>query len=187
MKVLAVLGSPRSQGNSATLAREVLAGLEAAGAEVRVYELNRLEFQGCQGCGACKAEAEACVLEDGFTPIYAALRETDVLLLASPVYFGDLSGQMKCFFDRLYALANPDFTSRLSPGKRAVVILTQGAPPEEMFADIFPRYERWLKHFGFGPIYLLRGLGLSEAGEAGRRPELMAQAREIAACLTAPA
>ena len=187
MKVLAVLGSPRSQGNSATLAREVLSGLTAGGAEVQVYELNRLEFQGCQGCGACKAEAEACVLEDDFTPIYAALREADVLLLASPVYFGDLSGQMKCFFDRLYALANPDFTSRLAPGKRAVVILTQGAPPEEMFADIFPRYERWLQHFGFGPIHLLRGLGLSDAGEAAQRPELLAQAREVAAQLLAPA
>jgi multimeric flavodoxin WrbA len=180
MKVIAILGSPRPNGNSAVLAREVLARLMAAGAQVQVQELNRLTFKGCQGCGACKTTSEACVIEDDFTPLYEAVREADVLLLASPVYFGDLSGQLKCFFDRFYAFANPDFTSRLAPGKKSVFILTQGAPPPEMFDDIHPRYERWLKHFGFGPNHLVRGLGLQEAGEVAQRPELLARAREVA-------
>lgn len=187
MKIVAILGSPRPTGNSAVLARKVLERLTAAGASALVYELNKLDFKGCQGCGACKTKAEACVIEDDFTPIYQAVREADVVLLASPVYFGDLSGQLKCFFDRTYAFANPDFTSRLPAGKTSVFILTQGAPPVEMFDDIHPRYERWLKMFGFRTNYLVRGLGLQEAGEVANRPETLAQAREVADRLLAAA
>jgi multimeric flavodoxin WrbA len=96
------------------------------------------------------------------------------------VYFGDLSGQLKCWFDRTFAYANPDFTSRLAPGKRSVFILTQGAPAEDMFADIHPRYERWLKMFGFGPNYLIRALGVQGPGEVKDQPEVLAQAEAIA-------
>ncbi len=180
MKLVAILGSPRPQGNSAFLAREVVARLTAGGASAQVFELNRLQFTGCQACGACKTTADACVLEDDFTPIYQAVRQADVVLLASPVYFGDLSGQLKCFWDRFYAFGNPDFSSRLPAGKTSIFILTQGAPPAEMFDDIHPRYERWLKMFGFTHNYLIRGLGLQEAGEVAKRPETLARAREVA-------
>lgn len=180
MKVVAILGSPRPNGNSAMLAREVLDRLAAQGVQISVFELNRLNFKGCQGCDACKTKAEACVIEDDFTPIYEAVRQAEAVLVASPVYFGDLSGQLKCFFDRTYAFANPDFTSRLASGKKSVFILTQAAPPAEMFDDIHPRYERWLKMFGFTQNYLIRGLGLKEAGEVAGRPEILAQAREVA-------
>ncbi len=187
MKVVAILGSPRPNGNSAVLAREVVARLQSQGAEAAIFELNQLDFKGCQACGACKTKADACVIEDDFTPIYQAVRQADVVLFASPVYFGDLSGQLKCFWDRFYAFGNPDFSSRLTPGKKSVFILTQGAPPADLFADIHPRYERWLKMFGFQQNYLVRGLGLQEAGEAAKRPELLAQAREVADQLLADA
>ncbi len=55
MKVVAVLGSPHPDGPSSTLAREVLRGALDAGHEVVVYELNKMNFKGCQGCGYCKA------------------------------------------------------------------------------------------------------------------------------------
>jgi multimeric flavodoxin WrbA len=92
------------------------------------------------------------------------------------VYFGDISGQMKCFFDRTYAFLNPDFSSRLQPGKKAVVILTQGHPDPALFGDVFPRYEQWLKIYGFSEIELIRGVGLQEAGAVSSRPDVLAQA-----------
>ncbi len=109
MKIVAVLGSPRLQGNSSTLAHKFLDTAQELGAEVRVYPLNLLSFQGCQGCGACKTTMETCILEDDLAPVLEAIKGADVLVLASPVYFGDLSGQMKCFFDRTYSFLNPDF------------------------------------------------------------------------------
>ena len=113
MKIVAVLGSPRPQGNSNTLARAFLQAAGDRGAEVTEYLLNQMDFQGCQGCGGCKTKSQTCILEDDLTPVLQAVKEADLLVLASPVYFGDLSGQMKCFFDRTYSFFNPDFSCRM--------------------------------------------------------------------------
>jgi multimeric flavodoxin WrbA len=176
MQIVAVLGSPRLQGNSSTIANRFLEAAGRKGAACQVFTLNKMKFKGCQGCGSCKGKTEYCVVEDDFSPVYEAIRTANVLLVASPVYFGDISGQMKCFFDRTYAFLNPDFSSRLQPGKKAVVILTQGHPDPALFGDVFPRYEQWLKIYGFSEIELIRGVGLQEAGAVSSRPDVLAQA-----------
>jgi multimeric flavodoxin WrbA len=180
MKIVAVLGSPRPQGNSAGLARQFLAEARNLGAEVQEYLLNQMTFQGCQGCLRCKTESDLCVLEDEATPILAAIREAQVLVLASPVYYGDLIGQLKCFFDRTYSYFNPDFSSRVPPGKKAVLILAQANPDPEEFADIYSRYKRWLKLYGFDPVYLLRAVGVKDMGDIDGQPELLNQAAALA-------
>jgi multimeric flavodoxin WrbA len=180
MKIVAVLGSPRPKGNSALLAEAFLEVARELGADTEVYLLNQMNIKGCQGCGQCKTGSEVCVLEDDLTPVYDAVRGADLLVMASPVYFGDLSAQLKCFWDRTYAFANPDFTSRLAPGKRSVMFLAQGAPGEEMFNDIHPRYERWLKMFGFDDNYLVRAVGVQGAGEVKDKAEPLERARELA-------
>ncbi|MGQ9689268.1 MAG: flavodoxin family protein [Desulfobaccales bacterium] len=180
MKIVAVLGSPRPNGNSALLAKAFLEVARERGADIEVYRLNQMNIKGCQGCGKCKTDSEVCVVEDDLAPVYDAVRQADLLVLASPVYFGDLSGQLKCFWDRTYAFANPDFSSRLAPGKKTVMLLAQGAPAEEMFNDIHPRYERWLKMFGFVENHLVRAVGVQGAGEVKNQPETLAQARELA-------
>jgi multimeric flavodoxin WrbA len=180
MKITAVLGSPRLQGNSSTLAYRFLDTAKELGAEVRVFPLNALSFQGCQGCGACKTNIESCILEDDLAPVLENVKAADVLVLASPVYFGDLSGQMKCFFDRTYSYINPDFTSRVDPGKKAVMALVQANPDESQFSDIFPRYERWLKLFGYEPVYLLRAVGVKNLGEMEKQAAVLDRAESLA-------
>jgi multimeric flavodoxin WrbA len=180
MKIVAVLGSPRPQGNSAALVRRFLAAAREQGAEVQEFSLNQMAFQGCQGCRACKTESEACVLEDELAPVLAAIKDGDLLLLASPVYFGDIIGQLKCFFDRTYSFLNPDFSSRVPPGKKAVVVLVQANPEAANFDDVFPRYERWLKMFGFDPVHLLRAVGVRDPGDIDRQPDLLNRAASLA-------
>lgn len=180
MKIVAILGSPRPKGNSALMAEAFLETSQERGADIEVYLLNQMNIKGCQGCGKCKSESEACVVEDDLKPVYESIRGADILVMASPVYFGDLSGQLKCFWDRTYAFANPDFTSRLAPGKKSVMFLAQGAVPEEMFNDIHPRYERWLKMFGFAENLVIRAVGVQGAGEVNDRPVVLEQAKEVA-------
>jgi len=180
MKIIAVLGSPRPQGNTATMTHWLLDAAGKLGAETQVYLLNRMNFQGCQGCGGCKTKEDHCVVEDDLAPLLAAVKDAEVLVLASPVYFGDLSGQMKCFFDRFYSFANPDFTSRLQAGKKSVLILAQADPNAASYEDIYPRYERWLKMLGFGENYRLQATGVFEAGEVKNLGEVLKQAEEIA-------
>lgn len=184
MKIVAVLGSPQPRGNSAGLARAFLAAAREQGAEVQEYALNQMNFQGCQGCRACKTKNGACSLEDDLSPVLQAVKGADLLLLASPVYFGDLSGQLKCFFDRTFSYFNPDFSSRLPAGKQAVVVLAQGNPDPDKFADLFARYEGWLKFHGFDTVHLLRAVGVLESGDIAARPELLSQAAALARKLT---
>ncbi len=179
MKIVAVLGSPRPKGNSALMAEAFLEVARERGADIEVYRLNQMDIKGCQGCGQCKAASEICVVEDDLTPVYESIRGADLLVLASPVYFGDLSAQMKCFWDRTYAWFNPDFTSRLAPGKKSVIFLAQGNPSEEMFNDIHSRYESWLKMYGFTDNLVVRAVGVREAGAVQDRPEPLEQAKKL--------
>jgi multimeric flavodoxin WrbA len=180
MKIVAVLGSPRPQGNSGALASKFLETAHRLGAAVQVFRLNELNFQGCQGCRACKTKSEVCILEDDLAAVLAAVREAEVLVLASPVYFGDISGQLKCFFDRTYSLINPDFSSRLSLPKKAVLVLVQANPDPAQFSDIFARYERWLTMFGYDPVYLLRAVGARDPGDLARQTEVLDEAAALA-------
>ena len=167
MKIVALLGSPRSDKNSATIANRVTATAAELGAEVSTYELNRLTYRGCQGCYACKKASEQCVLNDDLTEVLAAVQAADAVVLASPVYYGDVSAQLKGFIDRCYSYLKSDYLtnpkpSRLGP-KKLVFVLTQGNPDAESFADIFPRYDGFFKWMGVTESRLIRACGIGPA------------------------
>ena len=135
MKVLGFVGSPRSGGNTATLVGQVIAGAKESGASVEVVHIPSLEISGCKGCKYCKSH-ETCRIDDDMQALYTKIREADVLIFGTPVYFAQMTGQMKQFVDRLYALIDADYKPRLSPGKKAAVILTQGDDNVKAFTGI---------------------------------------------------
>jgi multimeric flavodoxin WrbA len=189
MKVVALLGSPRSQKNSATLASRFTETAAQLGAQVRTFELNRLSYRGCQGCYACKQSLEHCVLQDDLTEVLAAVQEADLLLLASPVYYGDVTAQLKGFIDRTFSYLKPDYPtnpepSRLSP-KKLVFVITQGHPDTALFADIFPRYRTFLQWMGFAECHLIRSCGIGPARVDAVPAEVLQQAGELARTLSA--
>jgi multimeric flavodoxin WrbA len=189
MNVVCLLGSPRENGNSATIAKRFCTTAEGLGAEVRTFALNKLNYRGCQGCMACKTKLDRCILEDDLAEVLDAIREADIVLLASPVYYGDLSSQLKGFIDRTYSYFVPDFYTnpkpcRLTPGKKLVFILTQGLPDESRFADIFPRYKRFfMEGYGFSESYLIRACGVRHSSEIEAREEVLRLAEETAGIL----
>jgi multimeric flavodoxin WrbA len=185
MKVVSVIGSPRENGNSATIANRFCQTAEKLGAEVKIYVLNRLQYQGCQGCMVCKTKLERCVLEDDLTEVLDAIREAAVLVLSSPVYYWDVSGQLKTFIDRTFSYLVPDFItnavkSRLEPGKKLVFILTQNNPDPKSFPDIFPKFDYFFKAYGFSENHLIRAFGVNEPREVEKQQEVMRLAEETA-------
>ena len=126
-----------------------------------------MEFQGCQGCGGCKTKSQTCILEDDLTPVLQAVRDADLLVLASPVYFGDLSGQLKCFFDRTYSYFNPDFSCRMPPGKRAVMVLIQANPTRTISTTSSPATSAGLRGTA---LPRLISSGSSASGISARSP-----------------
>lgn len=76
---------------------EALRGAESAGAETSLIQLYDLSYTGCKSCFGCKRkgmEQAHCILKDDLTSILNEILEADVLFLGSPIYFGDVTGQM---------------------------------------------------------------------------------------------
>lgn len=180
MKCVAVMGSPRKNSNSSILAETILETAKELGAETEAYQLSKMNYSGCIACGGCKTKADHCVVEDDLYRVLESIRSADAVILSSPIYFGEVSGQFKSFFDRTYSYLNPDFTVRLQPGKRAAFILSQGQPGESVYSDVFPRYERWLKIFGFVGPQVIRITGVQLPNAVREKPELLERAQELA-------
>jgi NAD(P)H-dependent FMN reductase len=102
VKVIAFNSSPRSGGNTEVLLAEALKPLQATKHDVRVFRLNNLDFKPCQDCGGC-LKTGTCIHNDAMTEIYAAIREADRIVLASPIFFYSLSAQAKAMIDRCQA------------------------------------------------------------------------------------
>jgi multimeric flavodoxin WrbA len=126
-KVIAVNGSPRRAWNTATLLKSALDGAESVGAQTRMVHLYDLDFQGCRSCFACKRKGNTrnglCAVSDDLELVLADILKCDVLLLGSPIYFGDVTGEMRSFLERLLfpnvsydAFGVSDFPGRVSCG-----------------------------------------------------------------------
>jgi multimeric flavodoxin WrbA len=122
-KILIFMGSPRKEGNSTTLAQQVAAGAEAAGAEVESFFLHDLSVQPCNACDVCRDNTETdCILDDDLRDLFPKLRQADGIVMASPIYWFTVSAQTKLFMDRWYALGGPQGHS--FKGKKFGIVLT---------------------------------------------------------------
>ena len=159
MNVIAINGSPRKNRNTDTLLKNVLSGAASAGAETEMVYLYDLKFRGCVSCMSCKLKKEPrpcrCVLRDELAPVLDRLHEADAVVLGSPIYFSEVTGEMRSFFERfLFQYLNyDDYSKPLSPAKKTAWIFTMNCPetmfPQVGYRELFRRYENWMKlYFG---------------------------------------
>jgi multimeric flavodoxin WrbA len=184
MKILAVLGSPRINGNSSTLAQRFLDAAAHRGATIQRCRLNDLDYRPCQACYACKTHLEHCALQDGLSPVLTALGDCDLVLIATPVYYGDISAQTKAFIDRTFSFVNPNFHERddpvrFAPGKKMVWIITQESPKGH-HEDIYQRYGNLFKDYAGFDTHLIRATEVEAPGEVSGKPKVMDQAELLA-------
>lgn len=102
-KVLAIAGSPRRGGNSETLLDRALAGVVEADpdAEVRKFVLNEMKIAPCQNCGFCSKTCYCRFADsDDMKVVYEALDRCDRFIVASPIFFANVSAQLKTMIDR---------------------------------------------------------------------------------------
>ena len=166
MKVTNIVGSPHAAGNTAAIAQRLLGELQTFGAEAATYELNTLKYRGCQGCWACQRTSDHCVLMDDMSPVLRDVLLSDVVMIASPIYFGDVTSQTKGLIDRFFGYHASDFRtsadpSRLASDKKMVLVLTQGNPEPTAFDDITAKYARIFGHLGFREVHAIRAVGVS--------------------------
>jgi len=182
MKTIAIAGSTRHGGNTETLIMEALRGAGAPG-DTRPFVIEEMNVHGCQGCRGCRTgNSDGCIFEDEMQVLYKEMKEADAIILGSPIYYGEVTGQMKCFMDRWYALRDKDRKLRIAPGKRVLFIIVQGAEGEGRYADAVARIERVLKSYEMVPEMLVAA-GLEKKGSAKEHPELLRKAFEAGARL----
>ena len=188
MKVLCVQGSPRKNGNSATVSRRFLKTAGERGADIKTFHLNDLDYKPCQACYVCKTKLDHCTLKDDLTPVLDAFGKCDLAVVATPVYYGDISAQAKAFIDRTFSFIKPDFANRpdpvrFAPGKNMLWIISQEAG-EEYHSDIFKRYAMLFETYARTHNHLIRATGVEEPGEVIHKEDIMSLADEMAIALT---
>jgi len=102
MYLLGISGSPKINGLTGLLLDKVFDGAKASGAHTEKIILNDLDFKACQECGGCD-ETGVCILDDDMRPIYEKLAKADAVVVASPVYFGNITAQLKAMIDRCHS------------------------------------------------------------------------------------
>ncbi|MBW2989333.1 flavodoxin family protein, partial [Candidatus Woesearchaeota archaeon] len=109
MKVLGISGSPVKGGNNEKAIRYALEIAKEKGIETEIISLAENEVKGCIVCNTCKDDKGKCSIKDVMEEIRPKLVEADAIIIASPVYFGSLSSQLKALFDRTLVLRRDGF------------------------------------------------------------------------------
>lgn len=144
MKVYAINGSPRKNNNTATLLKKALDGVKAAtpDAETEIINLYDLKYTGCKSCFACKLldgkSYGKCAVRDDLYETFEKLSQADGIIFGSPIYFGDITGQLRSFLERFafpYLVYDKNHTS-LAPKKMATAFIYTMNVPEDMMERV---------------------------------------------------
>ena len=128
-KIMIIDGGPRKTFNTASMLQKFAEGAKSVSSEIEVktVRLYGLDYKGCMSCMACKIKGKAsnvCKFKDALTPILEEIAQADGLILGSPIYFGQITGQMQGFLERLAFpwLSYNDY-SMTAPKKMPVVLM----------------------------------------------------------------
>lgn len=105
--VLVIQGGGRPRGNTAQLVESFVKGVTEAGHQAEIVSLIKNEVKGCLGCNACRY-GKPCIQKDGFNGLVPKIKETDLIVFASPLYFWTVSARIKAFIERFYCIAEED-------------------------------------------------------------------------------
>lgn len=182
MKAIGIVGSPRKNGNVDTLVSRVLDGAREAGFETSRYFLNEMKYSGCQACDYCKSH-DHCRLDDDVTKLFAEMKEADAVVFGSPIYFFLFTGQFKLMEDRMYSLIDASFTPRLRPGKKAIIVTSQGDAEVENYAKAADDFALALKMLGFEVVDIIRMVDGITPDAVLAKKELLDMAKSAGASL----
>ncbi len=162
-RIVVLIGSVRKGGNTDLLASSFVRGAKENN-EVSVFSVADCRVNPCIGCNTCfTREGNQCFQDDDMPPIYRALQEADMLVIASPVYFYGISAQLKAIIDRLHTPMKKSFHIR----KLALLLVAADTKPD-LFDAILTQFRliRRYQHWEDAGAVLVRG-----AREMGTVPE----------------
>lgn len=169
-KIVVLNGSPRRTGNTSALVQAFAEGAESAGHTVTEFFLSGMDIHGCKGCFSGHSSRECpCVQQDDMKQIYPAVKACDVIVLASPLYYWTLSGQLKTALDRLFALEEGDGNLLRGNGKASALLM---AAEGYGFEDAVLYYDHLMEHLRWKNLGHVLAGGNMETGDIEGKDEL---------------
>lgn len=183
MRVIAINGSPRKSGNTATMLKEVLAGAADAGAETRFIHLNDLDMKGCQGCLYCREHLGECARKDDFQDVLEEMKKADAVALGTPIYVFSVTGQFKCFLDRCFCFTEhteeETYRSVLPAGKKIALVTSQGNDDAEAYRHIIDYLQLLFSFLSSSSVELITQTGTEDKDDARKDASLLERARAV--------
>jgi len=136
-RILGFMGSPRAGGNTDILLDALLAGATAAGGHVEKTMLAGSRITPCLECGGCDETGE-CVLDDDMTPLYGRIAAADVIVVASPIFFYNITSHTQALVERSQAFWKGKYALKrgvLGGKRRRGVFLSLGATRGKLLFD----------------------------------------------------
>ena len=163
-------GSPRKNGNTSALVQAFTEGAQSAGHTVTEFFLDKMDIHGCKGCFGGHSSRECpCVQRDDMAQIYPAVKDSDVVVLATPLYYWNMSGQLRTAVDRLFALEEGD-GNLLRGHNRASALLM--AAEGHGFEDVLLYYNHLMGHLNWKNLGHVLAGGNGDVGDIEGKPEL---------------
>lgn len=176
-KIIILNGSPRKSGNTAALTAAFAKGAEESGNQVTEFFIDGKNIKGCKGCfGGGKDCSCPCVQKDDMNKIYPLYKDADIVVLASPLYYWSISGQLKIAFDRLFAIAECNENYQNPPKNSVLIMAAEG----DGFEESEYWYDRLEKHIGWKSIGKVLCGGVMNIGDINGN-EKLEEARRLGA------
>jgi multimeric flavodoxin WrbA len=163
MKAICIIGSPKANGSTACVTDTIIEGMKVNNIDVKRYVLGEMDIKYCKGCKACY-ESKKCIQNDDMNIIIKDLIESDIVIIASPSYWGDVTGQLKVFFDRSTPLSDTNGESIIPKGKLGVSVAVRTGKRVEENMHLIYTIEHYYGHLGIKPVrrYTVEGVQFRE-------------------------
>jgi multimeric flavodoxin WrbA len=174
MKITGIVGSPREDGSTIAIVENILNGAKENGYDIHSYYVNNLDINPCQACYHCR-EHKKCKFDDDMLAIIKDLDESDVFIIGSPIYFGEVTGQLKTLIDRFYSIT----TNRKINGTKLVLVYVQANPDKSLFKKYIENQNFSYNFMGFEVVDTLQVYGIREKEDLIENKVFLEKAKEI--------
>ena len=165
MRIVVMNGSPRPNGNTEMMAKEFIRGAEEAGHETELINLRGKKITGCLGCQYCFSHDGVCVQKDDMKEILASLDQADMMVIASPIYWFDITSQLKAVIDRFYAKGMNGFAFNR-------VALLLDADSDHVFDAAVSQYRQMCNYLNWKNMGIITAPNLEKLGGIAQSPAL---------------